>query len=69
MSVVRNHGRLEIAGVGVWRQIVFGVDQARRSGRPGVGSAESSGRCQVCVIRLTGHGCQGKGNSSCESGI
>lgn len=57
-----SRGRVEVTGVADWGQIVFGVDQARRGGASRGRLRGFAGPLPICVIRLTGHGCQGKGS-------
>src|SRR5689334_11922549 len=53
--------RVEVARVADWRQIIFGIDQPRRGGASRGRLRGFAGPLPMCVIRLTGHGCQGKG--------
>lgn len=55
-------GGSKITGVADWRQIVFGIDQPCRGGVSGCRLRGFTRPPPTCVMRLTGHGSQGKGN-------
>ena len=60
--LVRKHGGgSEVARIPDGCQVIFGVDQTRCGGASLGRLRNFAGPLPRCVIRLTGHACQGKG--------
>ena len=60
-AVLDDGGGSKVAWVPDRCQIIFGVHQARRGGAPMDWLRGFPGAPPMCVMRLTGHACQGKG--------